>query len=40
MPAAMLFVPSIKGISHDFAEDTLEKDLIAGLHALVLAVNG
>ena len=30
MPVAMLFVPSIDGISHDFAEDTAEEDLVAG----------
>lgn len=38
MPVAMLFVPSIDGISHDFAEDTAESDLIAGLHVLDHAV--
>jgi N-carbamoyl-L-amino-acid hydrolase len=38
MPVAMLFVPSIDGISHDFAEDTTESDLIAGLHVLDCAV--
>ncbi|MEX0306258.1 MAG: Zn-dependent hydrolase [Ruegeria sp.] len=38
MPVAMLFVPSINGISHDFAEDTAEDDLIAGLNALDYAV--
>ncbi len=39
MPVAMLFVPSIDGISHDFAEDTAESDLIAGLHVLDHAVH-
>ncbi|HKL54674.1 MAG TPA: hydantoinase/carbamoylase family amidase [Roseovarius sp.] len=34
MPAAMLFVPSIDGISHAFAEDTAEADLVAGLEVL------
>ncbi|MCR9274152.1 MULTISPECIES: hydantoinase/carbamoylase family amidase [Mameliella] len=34
MPAAMLFVPSIGGISHDFAEDTDEADLVRGLQVL------
>lgn len=34
MPAAMLFVPSIGGISHDFAEDTDEDDLVRGLQVL------
>jgi N-carbamoyl-L-amino-acid hydrolase len=30
MPSAMLFVPSIRGISHDVAEDTAESDLVLG----------
>jgi N-carbamoyl-L-amino-acid hydrolase len=38
MPAAMLFVPSIGGISHDFAEDTAAADLVAGLQVLAGAV--
>jgi len=38
MPAAMLFVPSIDGISHAFAEDTDEADLVAGLKVLAGAV--
>ncbi|NDW46224.1 Zn-dependent hydrolase [Ruegeria sp. PrR005] len=38
MPVAMLFVPSIGGISHDFAEDTDEADLVAGLRVLDQAV--
>ncbi|QPM91820.1 hydantoinase/carbamoylase family amidase [Pseudooceanicola algae] len=38
MPVAMLFVPSINGISHDFAEDTAEADLVAGLKVLAEAV--
>ncbi|WP_299951724.1 Zn-dependent hydrolase [uncultured Ruegeria sp.] len=38
MPVAMLFVPSIGGISHDFAEETAEADLIAGLKVLECAV--
>ena len=38
MPAAMLFVPSINGISHDFAEDTDERDLVTGLQVLARAV--
>lgn len=40
MPVAMLFVPSIGGISHDFAEDTDEADLVAGLKVLAGAVLG
>ena len=39
MPAAMLFVPSIGGISHDFAEDTAEADLVTGLNVLARAVS-
>ena len=38
MPAAMVFVPSIGGISHDFAEDTDEADLVTGLNTLARAV--
>ncbi|MEO0822264.1 MAG: hydantoinase/carbamoylase family amidase [Pseudomonadota bacterium] len=34
MPAAMLFVPSIGGISHSFAEDTAPADLVAGAETL------
>jgi N-carbamoyl-L-amino-acid hydrolase len=30
LPSAMLFVPSIGGISHDFAEDTAEADIALG----------
>lgn len=39
MPSAMLFVPSIDGISHDFAEDTNEADLIIGLRVMADAVS-
>lgn len=38
MPVAMLFVPSIGGISHDFAEDTAEADLVTGVRVLAEAV--
>jgi N-carbamoyl-L-amino-acid hydrolase len=38
MPVAMLFVPSIDGISHAFEEDTREEDLVAGLQVLERAV--
>jgi N-carbamoyl-L-amino-acid hydrolase len=34
IPAAMLFVPSIGGRSHDIAEDTKEADIIAGCAVL------
>lgn len=37
MPAAMLFVPSIGGISHAFDEDTDEADLVLGLEVLATA---
>jgi N-carbamoyl-L-amino-acid hydrolase len=33
MPAAMLFCPSIAGISHAREEDTTEADLAAGVDA-------
>ena len=39
MPVAMLFVPSIGGISHDFAEDTADDDLVAGLEVLARAAD-
>ena len=35
IPAAMLFVPSIGGISHHWAEDTAPEDLAMGLKVLV-----
>ena len=38
LPVAMLFVPSIGGISHNFAEDTEEADLVRGLNVLARAV--
>jgi len=38
LPVAMLFVPSIGGISHNFAEDTNEADLVTGLEVLARAV--
>ena len=38
MPVAMLFVPSIGGISHAFEEDTAEADLVAGLRVLAQAI--
>jgi N-carbamoyl-L-amino-acid hydrolase len=38
MPVAMLFVPSIGGISHAFGEDTDERDLVAGVEVLAKAV--
>ncbi len=38
MPVAMLFVPSIGGLSHTFEEDTAEADLVAGVQVLAHAV--
>ncbi len=38
MPVAMLFVPSIDGISHAFEEDTAEADLVLGVQVLADAV--
>ena len=38
MPVAMLFAPSINGISHAFEEDTAEEDLIAAVEVLGRAV--
>ncbi len=37
LPAGMLFVPSIGGISHDIAEDTAEEDIVRGCQALATA---
>jgi N-carbamoyl-L-amino-acid hydrolase len=34
MPSAMLLIPSIGGISHDFAEDSREEDIILGCQVL------
>jgi N-carbamoyl-L-amino-acid hydrolase len=34
LPCGMLFVPSINGISHDFAEDSHEADIIRGCQVL------
>ncbi len=38
IPAAMLFVPSIGGISHHWAEDTKDEDLVLGIRVLDEAV--
>ena len=35
MPAGMLFVPSIGGISHHYAEDTSDDDLVLGCQVFV-----
>ncbi|MCP4491977.1 MAG: hydantoinase/carbamoylase family amidase [Gammaproteobacteria bacterium] len=36
--SAMIFVPSIGGISHDFGEDTAEEDIILGCQVMAAAV--
>ena len=40
MPAAMMFVPSIGGISHAFEEDTAEEDLVLGCQVFASAAAG
>ena len=37
LPAAMLFIPSIGGISHDFAEDSRDGDIVLGCQVLAEA---
>eukprot|EP01062_Namystynia_karyoxenos_P024989 TRINITY_DN19792_c0_g1_i1.p1 TRINITY_DN19792_c0_g1~~TRINITY_DN19792_c0_g1_i1.p1 ORF type:complete len:483 (+),score=134.86 TRINITY_DN19792_c0_g1_i1:90-1451(+) len=37
MPAAMLFVPSVGGVSHAFDEDTADADIAAGAEAFAVA---
>ncbi len=37
MPAGMLFVPSIGGISHHFTEDTKEEDIVLGAQVFTTA---
>ena len=37
VPSAMVFVPSIGGISHDFAEDTADADIVLGCQVLASA---
>ena len=34
LPTAMLFIPSIGGISHDFAEDSHDNDIVLGCQVL------
>jgi len=38
LPSAMLFIPSIGGISHDFAEDSRDDDIVLGCRVLADAV--
>jgi N-carbamoyl-L-amino-acid hydrolase len=39
MPAAMLFIPSIGGISHHWSEDTAEADIVLGCQVLADAAS-
>ena len=34
MPAAMMFIPSIGGISHDVTENTSDADIVFGCEVL------
>ncbi len=34
LPSAMLFIPSIGGISHDFAEDSHDSDIVLGCQVM------
>jgi N-carbamoyl-L-amino-acid hydrolase len=40
MPAAMLFIPSIGGISHHWSEDSAGADIVLGCQVLASAVAG
>lgn len=37
LPSAMLFIPSIGGISHDFAEDSTDLDIVTGCQVFATA---
>jgi N-carbamoyl-L-amino-acid hydrolase len=37
VPAGMLFVPSIGGISHHWREDTSEEDIVLGCQVMATA---
>lgn len=37
LPCAMLFIPSIDGVSHDFAEDSSDDDIVTGCQVLAAA---
>ena len=39
MPAAMMFIPSIGGISHDITENTSDADIVFGCEVLADAVS-
>jgi len=34
LPSGMVFIPSVGGVSHSFAEDTDEEDLVLGCQVL------
>lgn len=38
MPAGMMFIPSIGGVSHDFSEDTADQDIALGCQVFATAV--
>jgi N-carbamoyl-L-amino-acid hydrolase len=38
LPAAMMFVPSIGGISHDWSENTSDEDLVLGAQVFADAI--
>ena len=38
MPAAMLFVPSIDGISHHWSENTSDDDIVLGARVFTDAI--
>jgi N-carbamoyl-L-amino-acid hydrolase len=37
VPSAMVFIPSIGGVSHDFAENTADEDIVLGCQVLATA---
>jgi N-carbamoyl-L-amino-acid hydrolase len=39
MPAAMMFIPSIGGVSHDIAENTSDDDIVFGCEVLADSVS-
>ena len=40
VPCGMLFIPSIGGISHDFAENSHDDDIVLGCQVFADAVAG
>ncbi|MGC1442827.1 MAG: hydantoinase/carbamoylase family amidase [Burkholderiaceae bacterium] len=38
MPAGMMFIPSIGGVSHDFSENTSEADIVLGARVFTAAI--